>query len=230
MGKLTIRPLFDAPTSTFTYLLYLETGQALLIDSVKEQFERDLKLVSELGLSLKYLIETHVHADHITGAGLLSEKTAAKIVYGAKSGVQSADLLINDGESIDLEGTSIIGLSTPGHTAGCTSWLIEGQVFTGDSLMIRGCGRTDFQQGSSEVLYQSVHQQLFSLSDQTRIYPGHNYQGHPWSTVGEEKMYNPRLGGQKSLEEFKRIMDNLKLAPPQRLAQSVPANLKCGKD
>jgi glyoxylase-like metal-dependent hydrolase (beta-lactamase superfamily II) len=229
-SKLKLRQLFDQETWTHTYLLFDEDSkEAALIDPVKEQVNRDLKLLDELGLTLKYILETHVHADHITGADDLRQRTGAKVVYGEAAAVPCADLLIKDGESVEVGGTPIKALATPGHTDGCTSFITENMAFTGDTLFIRGTGRTDFQQGSSKSLYDSVTQKLFTLPDDTLVYPGHDYKGMWSSTIGEEKELNPRLGGGRTLSEFVDIMSNLKLADPRKLDVSVPANLKCGK-
>ena len=224
-----MRQLFDPETSTYTYLLFDEKSkEAVIIDSVLEQVDRDLKLLSELGLKLVYLADTHVHADHITGASLLREKTGAKVVLGKAAGIDCADVLLSDKETIKFGEFSLQGLATPGHTAGCTSFLCQGMVFSGDALLIRGCGRTDFQQGSPSTLYDSIHNQIFTLADDTIVYPGHDYKGMMCSTVGEEKTHNPRLGNNKSKADFAVIMDNLNLPYPKKLDASLPANLKCG--
>ncbi len=227
---LKMRQLFDQETWTHTYLLYdSENGEGVLIDPVKEKVDRDLNLLKELNVTLKYVLETHVHADHITGAGDLREKTGAKIYYGEKAAVPCADGLLKDGEELAFGNYSIKALSTPGHTDGCTSYVLGNMVFTGDALFIRGTGRTDFQQGSSEALYKSINSKLFTLPEDTLVYPGHDYKGMWVSTIGEEKKHNPRVGGGKTLKEFVEIMDNLNLANPKKLDISVPANLKCGQ-
>ncbi len=224
-----IRQLFDADTGTYTYLLAdLASKEAAIIDAVKEQVERDVKLVREMGLTLKYALETHVHADHITGAGRLREILGAKVVYHQASGNACADILAEDGDTLALGEEEITVLHTPGHTAGDTTYKIAGAVFTGDALLIRGCGRTDFQQGDAGQLYDSITQKIFSLPDDTVIYPGHDYAGQTASTVGEEKVYNPRLGDGKSREEFVAIMDTLDLPKPKRIDIAVPGNLRCG--
>ncbi|MCE9624978.1 MAG: MBL fold metallo-hydrolase [Deltaproteobacteria bacterium] len=184
--ELFFRQLFDYETWTYTYLIAdPETREAALIDTVKEQVQRDLNLVKELGLHLKFVMETHVHADHITGADEI-------------------------------------------RTNGCTSYLVAGRVFSGDALLIRGTGRTDFQQGSSSGLYESITQKLFTLPDETLVYPAHDYRGMMVSTIEEEKKFNPRVGGGKTKEEFLAIMANLKLAMPKKIQIAVPANLACG--
>lgn len=224
------RQMFDAESSTYTYLLADEnSGEAALIDSVQEQSERDAKVLKELGLTLKYLLETHVHADHITGVTRLKALfPQAQSVVSAQGGAPCADHLAQDGDIFQLGDQEIRVLSTPGHTNGCVSYLAGDRVFTGDTLLIRGCGRTDFQEGDAGRLYDSVTQKLFVLPDQTQVYPGHNYIGLTASTIGEEKQHNPRLGGGKSKAEFVEIMNNLKLAQPAKIMEAVPANLKCG--
>ena len=229
-NTLNMRQLFDQETWTHTYLLYdSENGEGILIDPVKEKVDRDLNLLKELNVTLKYVLETHVHADHITGAADLREKTGAEIYYGEKAGVPCADGLLADGEELKFGNYAVKALSTPGHTDGCTSYVLENMVFTGDALFIRGTGRTDFQQGSSEALYESINSKLFTLPEDTLVYPGHDYKGMWVSTIGEEKQHNPRVGGGKTLKEFIEIMDNLNLANPKKLDISVPANLKCGQ-
>ncbi len=225
-----MRQQFDYESWTYTYLLIdTETNEAVQIDSVKEQVERDLEIISNLGIKVKYLLETHVHADHITGASDLRDKTGAEVVYGVGAKVPCSDVDLADGETLRFGKYAVKALSTPGHTDGCTSYLIENMVFTGDALLIRGCGRTDFQQGSSESLYNNVTEKLFTLPDETLVYPAHDYKGRSVSSIGEEKKFNPRLGTAKTREEFYRIMDNLKLAKPKKIDASVPANMKCGK-
>lgn len=229
-GGLVLRQQFDYDTWTYTYLLIDPVSkEAIQIDSVKEQVERDLEMFSNLGLKIKYLLETHVHADHITGAADLREKTGAEIVYGVNAKVPCSDINIQDGETLQFGKYSIRALSTPGHTDGCTSFLTENMLFTGDTLLIRGCGRTDFQQGSSDALYKNVHEKLFTLPDKTLVYPAHDYKGRSVSSIAEEKEFNPRLGKGKTQEAFKEIMDNLNLAKPKKIDTAVPANLRCGK-
>jgi len=228
-NDLDLRQFFDNETSTYTYLLFSRsTKEACLIDGVIEQTERDLAYIKELGLHLKYLIETHVHADHITSAGKMREITGAKIVYGSGANVPCAHISLSDGESLKIAGHEIKAIATPGHTSGCTSYYVAGRVFTGDALLIRGCGRTDFQQGSSELLYKSIREKLFLLPGETIIYPAHDYKGMTSSTIEEEKKWNPRAGGDKGLQEFIKIMDNLNLAKPKKIDVAVPANMKCG--
>lgn len=226
------RQLFDKESSTYTYILGdRESQEAVLIDSVYEQFERDLRLLQELDLKPKYLLETHVHADHITAVSRLKKHfPEAQIALSQHSGVQGADLLLEDGTRLAFGAHSLQALEVPGHTNGCMAYYTEslgGMVFTGDALLIRGCGRTDFQQGDPAVLYDSV-QKLFALPETTQLYPGHNYKGICSSSIGEEKQFNPRLAN-KSKTEFIEIMHNLKLSQPKKIDIAVPANLKCGQ-
>lgn len=222
-----LRQLFDGDTWTYTYLIAdPESGEAMLIDPVRDQIERDLALVSQLGFTLKYALDTHVHADHVTGAGLLRERTGCKVVAGTH-GPESADLRLPDGATIKLGGLQARVIATPGHTDDSISLHIGTHVFTGDALFVRGTGRTDFQNGNSEQLYDAITQRIFTLPDTTTIWPGHDYKGHSCSTVGEEKRFNPRLAG-KSKAEFSAIMAALGLPAPKYLHQAVPANREVG--
>ena len=225
------RQLFDAESWTYTYLLADPiTREAALIDSVQEQAERDAKVLKELGLTLKYLLETQVHADHITGVSKLKEMYPdAQSVVSENAGAACADLKVKDKDHLKVGNIDIEVLATPGHTDGCISYYANGKVFTGDALLIRGCGRTDFQQGDAGRLYDSVNTQLFTLPDETLVYPAHNYIGLTCSSIGEEKQHNPRLGQQKSREEFTTLMANLNLPYPKKIMESVPANLLCGR-
>jgi sulfur dioxygenase len=228
------RQLFDCDTSTFTYLLAdTKTGEAILIDPVVEKVDRDIKLLSELDLKLLYTIDTHVHADHITGAGTLSERLGAKTVIGTGAKIDCADVLADHGALLHFGSHTAEIRHTPGHTSSCISIVVtaddQTMVFTGDALLVRGCGRTDFQQGSPVDLYRSIHGQIFTLDDNTLVYPGHDYNGHSVTTVGEEKAHNPRLNLTIDEARFTRIMSELNLAYPKKIKQSLPANMACGK-
>jgi len=225
------RQLFDRESCTYTYVLGDEgTGKAILIDPVRELVDRDLQVLAELGLELAYTLETHVHADHITAGGTLRRLVGSETHLSHHAGADCADHLVAHGDVVTLGDIAVEVRETPGHTNTCVSYYVpaEGMVFTGDTLMIRGCGRTDFQQGSSETLYQSVHEQIFTLPEDTKIYPGHDYKGRTMSTVAEEKAHNPRLGGGNTVEQFVDIMANLKLSLPKKLSVAVPANQQCG--
>jgi glyoxylase-like metal-dependent hydrolase (beta-lactamase superfamily II)/rhodanese-related sulfurtransferase len=232
--SIQVRQLFDRESCSYTYLVYDPISkQGALIDCVQEQIERDLKLLDELGIELIYLLETHAHADHITAAGQLRQRTGAKIGYGQAAGIAGIDLSLADGDCLPLGSSTIKVLATPGHTSGCISYYLEqdennSAVFTGDALLIRGCGRTDFQQGSTEALYQSIQQKLFTLAEHTLVYPGHDYNGRTVSSIGEEIQWNPRVGQNKRLEDFVEIMANLNLAVPKKINEAVPANNHCG--
>jgi sulfur dioxygenase len=216
-------------TFTYTYLLGdSETREAVIIDPVLERTDRDLKLIEELGLKLKYILDTHVHADHITGSSDLKKATGAKIVLGENTCVDCADILLKDGNALTFGSHTLKGLSTPGHTEGCMSFYTEGMVFTGDALFIRGTGRTDFQGGSSETLFESITEKLFTLPDDTIIYPGHDYRGVTLSYIGEEKQFNPRVGAGISKGDFVAIMESLNLPNPKKIHEAVPANQVCG--
>ena len=223
------RQLFDYETWTYTYLLADSgTMEAVLIDTVKEQLERDLALLKELGLTLKYALETHVHADHVTGAGLLRQRTGCKVGVSAAAKVSCADIQVTDGLELAVGKLRIRAMATPGHTNTCTSYICEGRVFTGDVLLIRDAGRTDFQEGSNERMYESITKKLFSLPDDTELFPGHDYRGFTSSTIAEEKAFNSKVGGGASFEQFREKMAAMKLGQPKRIHIAVPANLACG--
>jgi glyoxylase-like metal-dependent hydrolase (beta-lactamase superfamily II) len=223
-----LRQLFDPETSTYTYLVANElTKAAALIDPVLEQHERDLKLIAELGFHLELVLDTHVHADHITAANALRERTGAKTVQSAK-GAPCADVPVGHGDVVRLGDVAIHVLATPGHTDDSVSYVVDGHVFTGDTLLIRGTGRSDFQNGDASALFDSITRVLFALPDDTVVLPGHDYRGLTESTIGEEKRLNPRVAG-KSRDEMVAIMKRLDLAPPKKLATAVPANRACGR-
>lgn len=225
------RQLFDRETCTYSYLLADEDSrEAVLIDPVFEQVERDMKLLEELNLKLVAVIETHVHADHITGGGELRARTGAEFCVSVRGGVEGADVSLEDGDLIRFGQHALEARSTPGHTNTCISYYVPTarMIFTGDTLLVRGCGRTDFQEGDSAALYGSVHGQILSLPGDTLIYPGHDYKGRTVTTVAEELAHNPRLGGGKTVEEFTAIMEGLNLADPKKIDVAVPANLRCG--
>jgi len=228
--KLIFRQLFEAESSTYTYLLGDEDSrEAIIIDSVLETAERDLKLINELGLKLKYILDTHIHADHVTGAGHLRTKTGAILCVSDDAHVECADLALDDGQEIKFGTFTLKAVSTPGHTSSCMTFLVEDMAFTGDTLLIRGCGRTDFQSGSSPSLFQSVHSKIFTLPPSTRIFPAHDYKGFSMTTVGEEMSFNPRLKADNTEDDFVKIMSELKLANPKKIDIAVPSNLQCGK-
>jgi sulfur dioxygenase len=225
------RQLFDPQSSTYTYILGDEVSrQAIIIDPVFEQVRREIALLEELGLKLVATLDTHVHADHVTGAWLLKAQTGARIAMSAKSGAKGADLYLAHGDRVSFGKRHVEARATPGHTEGCTTFVLDDQsaAFTGDALLIRGCGRTDFQRGSAAELYRSIQAQIFSLPDSCAVYPGHDYAGCTSSSVGEEKKYNPRLGQGIREDDFRGFMDNLGLAHPKQMEIAVPANLQCG--
>src|SRR6185369_17692643 len=226
------RQLFDQQSSTYTYLLADEASrEAVLIDPVYEQARRDAALIEELGLKLGWTLETHVHADHVTGAWLLKDRLHSRIAISAQSGAQGADRYLQDRDLTSFGKRSLEARATPGHTAGCLTYVLDDRLaaFTGDALLIRGCGRTDFQQGDPRALFHSVRDRIFSLPDACQLYPGHDYRGLTSTSVGEEKLYNPRLGEAIGEEDFVGYMTHLGLAHPKQMAQAVPANLKCGR-
>jgi glyoxylase-like metal-dependent hydrolase (beta-lactamase superfamily II)/rhodanese-related sulfurtransferase len=224
------KQLFDKETWTYTYFLADEVSkEAAFIDPVNTQIETYIALLAEHGLTLKYSFETHVHADHITASGLLRQRTGAQTCVSQKGGAQLADVQLHDGDIFRLGDIEIKAIATPGHTPGCTSYLCGERIFTGDSLFIGGCGRTDFQGGSASDLYDSITQKLFTLPDDTLVYPGHDYSERWVSNIHQERTTNPRLAG-KSREEFIEIMNNLNLPKPRLIDESVPANRYCGLD
>jgi sulfur dioxygenase len=226
---LIFRQLFDPQTSTYTYLLG-DGGEAVLIDPVFEQVRRDAALVGELGLKLTATLETHVHADHVTGAWLLKRRTGCRIMLAKASGAAGADRYLGQDDVIGFGRRRLLVRATPGHTSGCVTYVLDdhGMAFTGDCLLIRGSGRTDFQDGDPAAMYRSVREQIFSLPDECLLYPAHDYRGLTATSVAEERRFNPRLGGDMALGDFAGYMKNLRLAHPKLLDVAVPANLRCG--
>lgn len=220
--------LFDPASSTYTYVLFDQVSrEALIIDPVDEQLERDLASLREYGLKLVWAVETHAHADHITSAGKLAELAGARTAAPAGCGIGTAGVQLQHGDNLQFGGETLRALHTPGHTAGSMSFVWRQHVFTGDTLLINGCGRTDFQSGSARELYHSLTEVLFALPDDTTVWPGHDYQGRRHSTIGAEKAGNARVAG-KSEAEFVAIMDGLNLPKPRRIDEAVPANLTSG--
>lgn len=221
------RQLFDTVSSTYTYLLGDEaSGSAVIIDPVLELADRDLSQIQDLGLKLTHVLDTHVHADHVTAASVLKGMTGATTV-SSERGAVCADLRLKHGEPLQVGSLRIAALETPGHTDDSLSFVVGDRVFTGDALLVRGCGRTDFQNGDPETLYRSITDVLFALPDATQVFPAHDYKGLTVTTIGEEKRLNPRVAG-KSLAEFAAIMRGLNLPPPKLLDKAVPANRLCG--
>ncbi|CAH8521138.1 unnamed protein product [Heterobilharzia americana] len=227
-GPLIFRQLFEKISSTYTYLLAdSQTRDAVIIDPVLETVERDMKLLSQLNLKLGPIINTHLHADHVTGSGLLKRIPGSFSVLSHYEGAKS-DIEVKHHDVIKFGNFELECRSTPGHTISCMTLVLHsaGIAFTGDALLIRGCGRTDFQGGSAETLYDSVHSQIFTLPDDYILFPAHDYLGHTMASVGEEKAYNPRLT--KSKQEFVKIMNELNLPRPLQMDRAIPLNMKCG--
>lgn len=226
------RQLFDATSSTYTYLLACpETREAIFIDPVFEQVQRDLALLNELNLTLVAALDTHCHADHVTSAWLLKQKTGCRIISAAAIGAEAVDQPLHEGDQIQFGHETLDVLSTPGHTDGCLSYVTadRSMVFTGDALLIRGCGRCDFQQGDAATLFHSITEKLFKLPDDCAVYPAHDYGGRTQSTIGEEKAFNTRAGGQASEGDFVGFMSNMQLPHPKQIDHALPANLKSGR-
>src|SRR5262245_25257884 len=208
-----------------------DSGKAVIVDSVIENVERDLTIIKELGLTLNFALETHIHADHITGASRIKDRTGANIVYGGaiEGVVTGVDRFLHEGQELAFGNTTIRALATPGHTDSCTSYVLPGAVFTGDALFIRSNGRTDFQGGSAEKLFNSVRTKLFTLPDDTIVYPGHDYSGRVSSTIGEEKKFNELLKLSANKDQFIEIMNGRKIPRPAKMDIALPANLKAGR-
>lgn len=222
------KQMFDTESSTYTYLLVDEnTREAVIIDPVASHVDEYIAMIKQDNLHLKYALETHVHADHITASGMLRERLAIKTGVSERCGATSADMQLNGGDVLIIGHQKILVIATPGHTAGSVSYLWNDRIFTGDALLINGCGRTDFQGGNAARLFDSITSKIFTLPDETLIYPGHDYNGRHVSSVAQEKTINPRLAG-KTQDEFIQTMNNLNLPKPRLIDIAVPANRMCG--
>lgn len=227
------RQLFEPDSATYTYLLGCEaTRQAVLIDPVLDTVERDQAVLDGLGLMLRYTVDTHMHADHLTAALVLRQRTGALIAYPGVDTPECADIGLQEGTPLNIGEIQLMPLFTPGHTSHSFCYLVDNgtqkMVFTGDTLLIDGCGRTDFQSGDARTLYRSIHDKLFTLPDETLVYPGHDYDGRFVSSIAQERLRNPRLGGGKSMEEFVAIMEAMDLPYPRKIDFAVPGNAACG--
>jgi sulfur dioxygenase len=222
------RQLFDSVSGTYTYLLASRRGgEALIIDPVIEKVERYLQLIKELDLKLVKAVDTHLHADHVTGLGALRDRTHCITVMGEMSKADVVSMRLADGDKLTIEGVALDAVYTPGHTDDSYSFLMSDRVFTGDTLLIRGTGRTDFQNGDARAQYDSIFNRLLKLPDETLVYPAHDYKGETVSTIGEEKAFNPRLQV-KSIDDYVALMNNLNLPNPKMMDVAVPANMKVG--
>jgi sulfur dioxygenase len=231
-GSLLFRQLFDADTGTYTYLLVdVPTGEGVLIDSVFERHERDLSLIQELDIDLVACLDTHAHADHVTGSWLMHEATGCAIGLAAAARAENVTRPLQHGDRVSFGGRSVEVRSTPGHTDGCISFVLDDQsmAFTGDALLVRGCGRCDFQQGNAHTLWTSITEQIFSLPDSCLLYPGHDYTGRTVTSVAEEKAFNARLGGAATERDFVGHMENMRLPHPHKIAEALPGNMRSGK-
>jgi sulfur dioxygenase len=223
------RQLFEPGCRAFTYILGdASTRGAVIIDPVLEAVDRDLQFLHESRLKLRYILETHLHADHITGAGRLRESTGALIAVSTTSGIRGADVSLADCSTIRFGEHELAALATPGHTEGCMSYYMDGMVFTGDCLLISGTGRTDLRGGSAEALYDSVTRRLWTLPPATSVFPAHDYHGRSCSTIDHERRFNPRIGGDRSKQQFVRLVSELRLKAPTKMSEAIPANLNCG--
>lgn len=231
-GSLLFRQLFDADTGTYTYLLVdVPTGEGVLIDSVFERHERDLSLIQELDVDLVACLDTHAHADHVTGSWLMHQATGCAIALAAAAKADNVTLPLHHGDRVSFGERHVEVRSTPGHTNGCLTFVLDDQsmAFTGDALLVRGCGRCDFQQGNAHTLWTSITSQIFSLPDSCLLYPGHDYTGRTVTSVAEEKAFNARLGGTATERDFVGHMDNMKLPHPHKIAEALPGNMRSGK-
>jgi sulfur dioxygenase len=229
---LLLRQLFDADTGTFSYLLAdVPSGQGLLIDPVFEQHERDLSLIQELGLELVACLDTHAHADHVTGSWLMHAATHCGIGLATAVGAENVTIPLQHGDTVVFGERALHVRSTPGHTNGCLTYVLDdaSMAFTGDALLVRGCGRCDFQQGNAHTLWTSITEQIFSLPNHCLLYPGHDYTGRGITSVAEEKTFNARMGGEADERDFVGHMENMKLSHPGRIAIALPGNMRSGK-
>lgn len=227
------KQLLEPDSSTYTYLLSCDqTGETVLIDPVLDTAERDLKLLSELGLKLTYTLDTHIHADHLSGAQRLKSLSGSQIAYPAIDELPCVDIGVKEGTPFMVGNITIHPLFTPGHTDHHHAYLIDNgtqkMLFSGDALLIEACGRTDFQSGDATTLYQSIHKKFFTLPDETLVYPAHDYEGRFITTIAQEKERNPRLGKNKPLKEFVTIMETMDLPYPRKIDFAVPGNQQCG--
>jgi glyoxylase-like metal-dependent hydrolase (beta-lactamase superfamily II) len=228
------KQLLEADSSTYTYLIGCrETGKAILIDPVLDTVERDLQVLRDLGLELAATLETHVHADHLTGAKRLKQQTGCRIACPAMLALRCADIGINEGQAFGVGTLQLQPLFTPGHTDHHHAYLMDNgalkMLFSGDALLIEACGRTDFQSGDAGELYNSIHNKFFSLPDETLVYPAHDYEGRHVSSIAQEKSRNPRLGKGRSKADFIALMDGLDLPYPRKIDFAVPGNEACGE-
>ena len=231
-GSLLFRQLFDGDTGSFTYLLAdVPSRQGVIIDTVFEQHDRDLALINELGIELVASIDTHAHADHVTGSWLMHEASGCAIGLAAAARAENVSLPLAHGDRLTFGGRWLEVRATPGHTNGCLSYVLDDQslAFSGDALLVRGCGRCDFQQGNAHSLYRSITEQILSLPDSCLLYPGHDYTGRSVTSVAEEKAFNARLGGNASERDFVGHMENMKLPHPHKIAEALPGNMRSGK-
>ncbi|MFA9461032.1 MBL fold metallo-hydrolase [Thiohalorhabdus sp. Cl-TMA] len=224
------RQLFEDISSTYTYLIGSEqTGRAILVDPVLPTWQRDLEVTRDLGLTLAYTLETHIHADHITSARMMKQEVGSGIAGPSLDGLPCTDVPVDEANPFEMDDVRLEALHTPGHTDNHMAYKLGDRVLTGDALLIDGCGRTDFQNGHAPTLYRSVHDKLFTLPDDQLVHPGHDYHGRWVSTIGQEKGRNARLGQGKSEAEFLEIMSNLNLAHPKFIDHAVPGNQACGE-
>ncbi|MEB3307246.1 MAG: rhodanese-like domain-containing protein [Cyanobacteriota bacterium] len=231
-GSLLLRQLFDASTGTFTYLLAdVASGQGVLIDPVFEQHARDFSLIQELQIELVASLDTHAHADHVTGSWLMHQASGCQIGLAARVGAENVSRPLEHGDGVTFGSRHLEVRSTPGHTDGCVTFVLDDQTmaFTGDALLVRGCGRCDFQQGNAHTLFRSITEQILSLPESCLLYPGHDYTGRMVSSVAEEKRYNARLGGLADERDFVGHMENMKLPHPHKIAEALPGNMRSGK-